>query len=95
MMMRRNHKLILYLSILSLTPAINYSQSFEQLNQLYQKKKMRELELLTLNSTSGTPEIIFFKTVFNENGAKSNRIYESLYSKTGGELKGLVAKKIS
>jgi hypothetical protein len=94
-MTRYNHKFVLYLLILFLTPVISYGQSFEQLNQLYQKKKMRELEQLIRNSTSETPEIIFFKTVFNENGVKSIRIYESLFSKTGGELKGLVAKKIS
>ena len=94
-MTRCNHKYILYLLILFLTPVISYGQSFEQLNQLYQKKKMRELEQLIRNSNSERPEIIFFKTVFNENGVKSIRIYESLFSKTGGELKGLIAKKIS
>ena len=94
-MTRCNHKYILYLLILFLTPVLSYGQSFEQLNQLYQKKKMRDLEQLIRNSTSETPEIIFFQTVFNENGAKSIRIYESLFPKTGGELKGLIAKKIS
>jgi len=89
------HNFVLYLLILFLIPVISYGQSFEQLNQLYQKKKMGELEQLVRNSTSESPEIIFFKTIFNENGFQSIRIYESLFSKTGGELKGLTAKKIS
>lgn len=94
-MAKCKHNFVLYLLILFLIPVISYGQSFEQLNQLYQKKKMGELEQLVRNSTSESPEIIFFKTIFNENGIKSIRIYESLFTKTDGELKGLAAKKIS
>ena len=94
-MTKCKHKFVLYLLFLFLIPVESYGQSFEQLNQLYQKKKMIELEQLIRNSTSESREIIFFKTIFDENGSKSIRIYESLFTKTGGELKGLVAKKIA
>ena len=81
--------------ILFMLPVINYSQSFDQLKLLYQQKNMDQLRQLVLDNNSDSPEILFFKTIFNENGEESIRVYETLFSNAGGELKSLIAKKIS
>ena len=56
---------------------------------------MPELQQLVTNSSTKTDEILFFKTVFNENGEESIQIYESLFPAAKGDLRSLVAAKIS
>ncbi len=85
----------IFIFMLIIVPSLIYAQSFEQLHQLYQQKKMDELGQLVRNNTSNSKEIVFFKTLFNESGEESIRIYESLFAGSSGELRSLVAKKIS
>ena len=71
------------------------AQSFDQMDQLYQAKRFDELRKLVEGKSSENAEFLFFKTVFNENGDESVRIYEDLFGKSQGKLKGLIAAKIS
>ena len=80
---------------LVLIPVLLAGQDFAQMNQLYQQKKMAELEQLVSKSSDEKPETLFFKTVFNENGEESVKVYESLFPEVSGELKSLVSGKIS
>jgi hypothetical protein len=80
---------------LILIPVICLGQSFEQMNNLYQQKKMPELQQLVTSSNNESNEILFFKTIFNENGEESIRIYETLFPSAKGDFKSLVASKIS
>ena len=81
--------------ILILIPIICIGQSFEQMNNLYHQKKMPELKQLVTSSNNDSHEILFFKTIFNENGEESIQIYESLFPTAKGDLRSLVAAKIS
>ena len=93
MMKTSNLKHIIF--IYFLIPIICIGQSFEQMNNLYHQKKMPELKRLVTSSNSESHEILFFKTIFNENGEESIHIYESLFPKAKGDLRSLVAAKIS
>jgi hypothetical protein len=96
-MTQLNHKYALFtIALISVVfTQILPAQSFEQMDQLYQQKKYDQLKKLVDGNNAEDPAIIFFKNVFNENGDESVRIYESLFNKVQGKLKGLIARKIS
>jgi hypothetical protein len=71
------------------------AQSFNQLDLLFQQKKYDELRQLVAGKTTDDPAITFFQTIFIENGTEAITRYETLFHKTDGRLKGLVAGKIS
>ena len=90
-----NHKCIKVIIFIQLLTVATYSQDFGQLNDLYQQRKLNELDRLLRDNQSNAPQVVFFKTIFIENGEEAIKVYESLFNNSGGELRPLVAKKIS
>jgi len=74
------------------------AQNHDDLYILYNNKKFKRLEtrLSELEKRHlNDPEIVFFKTIFKDDGEVALKIYQDLYKTSGGPLKNLLAKKMS
>jgi hypothetical protein len=74
------------------------SQNYDDLFILYNNKKLERLQSRLGELEKRQPndqEIVFFKTIFNDNGEEAIKIYQDLYESSGGKVKSLIAKKMS
>ncbi len=94
------NRFIYFIPIISILLFSNVllSQNHDDLFILYKNKKFKRLEtrLSELEKRHlNDPEIVFFKTIFKDNGEDAIKIYQDLYKISGGPLKNLLAKKMS
>ena len=84
--------------LLFLLLAVSPAQDLEELYRLYGAHALAELEkrLSTLpQDAEQIPDIVFFRTVFDENGEEAARIYEQLFEASDGWLKKVTADKLA
>ena len=90
--------LIIYLILLATT--ITFAQDLvnKKLYSLYEDQKLEDLkaELDKIDAQNKeSPEIKFFNTIFLENGEEALTIYLQLFENSYGDLKPIIAKKLS
>jgi len=74
------------------------AQQFEKLFELYENRRIEQLRDIVMDMSktySSSPEVIFFKNLFNENGEESTLIYEQILPKSQGRLKRYITKKLA
>lgn len=93
-------RLIFFLPVICIFVFSNIllSSDYDDLFLLYKNKKIERLkarvsELEKRNLRD--PEIVFFRTIFKDNGDEALKIYQELYGGSAGPLKNLVAGKMS
>jgi len=77
---------------------LSYAQDLAELYSLYEARKMVQLEqrLATMPNNAGQiPDIVFFRTIFNENGEEALKVYEQLFEQSDGLLKKITAHKLA
>jgi glycosyltransferase involved in cell wall biosynthesis len=73
-------------------------QDISELYTLYQNREMEQLELrlATLpKEMDQVPDVVFFRTIFSENGEEAVAVYEKIYGEADGWLKKETAGKLS
>jgi hypothetical protein len=90
--------LIIYLMLLATNLTCAQDLVNKKLFSLYQDQNLEELktELDKINAqNSQLPETKFLNTIFLENGEEALTIYLQLFEKSYGDLKSIIAKKLS
>ena len=75
-----------------------WSQDISELYSLYDNKDMEQLEqrLATLpKEMDQVPDVVFFRTLFSENGEDAVAVYEKIYHDADGWLKKETAGKLA
>lgn len=93
------NKLLIYVSIIFITN-ISYSQSliYKELFKLYETNDYKNLrkEINNLDKKSNeSKEIKFLNAIFLEDGEKALSIYLDIFKDSYGDLKPIIAKKLS
>ncbi len=77
---------------------LSTAQDISTLYALYEAREMEQLEqrLATLPESAGqVSDVIFFRTVFNENGEEALTVYEDLFQQADGWLRHVTAVKLA
>jgi hypothetical protein len=91
------HKFVFILSLVFL-PLTLTAQNIQQLHQLYAERKLDVLKAevaKTGKQYAANPHIVFFKTLFNEDGDAAAKVYEQLVVDAQGTLKNCLITKLS
>ncbi len=74
------------------------AQDLAEIYTLYEERAIERLAqtLATLpENASQIPDIIFFRTIFNENGEEALAVFERLYQESDGWLRTVTAEKLA
>ncbi len=83
------------ISIILLFFMLSGATAADALIELYEAHNYEALKkALDSYSANNSYEVIFFRTVFNENGEEAKAAYEKVFSNTSGKLKRYSAKKL-